>query len=55
MSSDQWHALRDAVLFVTGLVLAIHEAVFTQLDRPGLLVLAAAMMGLPAFLRSNGK
>lgn len=26
---------------------------FTSLDRPALLVLFAAMMGLPAFLRSD--
>jgi hypothetical protein len=38
------------VLFLAGLGGVIHETVFSNLDRPSLLVLFAAMMGLPAFL-----
>ena len=52
---NQWHAIRDVALFLGGLVGVLHEAVFTSTERPALLVLYAAMMGLPAFLRSNGK
>lgn len=48
-------AIRDATLFIGGLLGVVHEAFFTNFDRPGLLVLFAAMMGLPAFLRTNGK
>lgn len=54
-----WPDVRDALLFVSGLVLTIHEAFFVQGDRPDLLVLYAAMMGLPAYLMGirsrNGK
>lgn len=50
----QWPLLRDAILFVSGLVGVLHETVFTQAERPTLLILFAAMMGLPAFLRPNG-
>jgi hypothetical protein len=44
---------RDLVLFVTGLVFATHEVFVTRLDRPGVLVLAAGCLGLPAFLRAD--
>ena len=52
---NQWHAIRDAALFLGGLAGVLHEAVFTNTERPALLVLYAAMMGIPAFLRANGK
>lgn len=42
---------RDAVIFIVGLIGIIHEAFFTSGDRPTLLILFAAMIGLPAFLR----
>lgn len=47
--------IRDLTLFVIGLGGVIHETVFTVLERPSLLVLFAAMMGLPAFLRKDSK
>lgn len=50
----QWPILRDAILFVVGLGGVLHETVLTQAERPTLLILFAAMMGLPAFLRPNG-
>ncbi len=53
-SPNQWRLVRDLTLFLVGLGGVIHETYFTAFDRPGLLVLFAAMMGLPAFLR-NGK
>lgn len=46
---------RDAVLFVSGLVGIAHETFVSELERPGLLVLFGAMVGLPAFLRSDEK
>lgn len=48
--------LRDATLFVSGLVLTIHEAIFRDTVRPEWLILFASMMGLPAYLtkRRNG-
>lgn len=42
---------RDTVLFTVGLGLTVNEALFETVNRPGLLVLFAAMMGLPAILR----
>lgn len=44
---------RDLVLFVGGLAGVFHETVFSKADRPLLLGLFAAMMGLPAFLRTD--
>lgn len=52
---DQWHAIRDVALFTGGLIGVLHETYFSQLDRPALLVLFAAMMGLPAYLRNGDK
>jgi hypothetical protein len=48
-----WTHLRDAVLFCAGLAGVVHETLFSHVDRPALLVLYAAMMGLPAFLRAD--
>jgi hypothetical protein len=54
-----WPRIRDITLFVGGLAGVIHETVFQQgVERPTLLLLFAAMMGLPAVLRAderNGK
>ena len=50
----QWPILRDVVLFCGGLAGVVHETVLTQSERPTLLILFAAMMGLPAFLRGPG-
>jgi hypothetical protein len=46
---------RDQILFATGLVGVVHEMFFTSLERPTLLIVFAAMMGLPFLLRANGK
>ena len=45
---------QGSVLFVAGLAGVIHETVIGQADRPTLLLLFAAMMGLPAFLGGSG-
>lgn len=44
---------RDAVLFAAGLAGVFYETVFDKTDRPTLLLLFGAMMGLPAFLRTD--
>lgn len=44
------HALRSAVLFVVGIGGIIYEIVVEHGDKPTLLVLLGAMVGLPAFL-----
>lgn len=44
---------RDSLLFLGGLLGVMHETLFTEADRPQLLLLFAAMMGLPAFLRAD--
>lgn len=46
---------RDGVLFVAGLLLTVNEGVFKKAERPSLLILYAAMMGLPAFLQADTK
>jgi hypothetical protein len=53
MSPNQWRIVRDFTLFTVGLLGVVHETYWTNFDRPGLLVLFAAMMGLPAFLRNG--
>jgi hypothetical protein len=44
---------RDGVLFLAGLLGVLHETAFVDQERPTLLLLFAAMMGLPAFLRAD--
>lgn len=46
---------RDGVLFVSGLLIIWHEVLRGgPVERPGLLVLAAGMVGLPAVIRGSG-
>lgn len=44
------HSTRNTLLFLGGLAGVFHETVLTASERPTLLILFAAMMGLPAFL-----
>lgn len=44
---------RDLVLFAAGLLFAAHEVFVSGLDRPGVLVLAGGMIGLPPMLRRD--
>lgn len=44
---------RDSVLFTLGLVGIAYETLAHQAERPTLLLLFAAMVGLPAFLRGD--
>jgi len=50
-----WPTLRDMILFFGGLAGVANEALFQNAERPTLLLLYAAMMGLPAFLRADDK
>lgn len=55
-----WPRLRDILLFAGGLAGVLHETALRDgAERPTLLLLFAAMMGLPAFLAGdrdrNGK
>lgn len=49
----EWKNVRDIVLFSAGLAGVFHETVIVTTERPTLLLLFAAMMGLPAFLRTD--
>ncbi|WP_157965259.1 hypothetical protein [Euzebya rosea] len=46
-----WQTARDVMLFLAGLALLVHETVLATGPRTELLVIAAAMLGLPAVLR----
>lgn len=49
----RWPQIRDVLLFVGGMAGVLHETVIATAERPTLLILFAAMMGLPAFLPSR--
>jgi hypothetical protein len=55
MARPTFVQVRSAVLFVGGLVGAAYVTVVDQTERPTLLILFAAMMGLPLFLRTDEK
>jgi hypothetical protein len=44
---------RDLVLFIVGLLGVLHETVLTTTERPTLLILFGACMGLPLFLQKG--
>jgi hypothetical protein len=44
---------RDTILFTVGLLGIAYETLIDKADRPTLLILFAAMVGLPAFLRTD--
>lgn len=46
---------RDTILFFGGLIGVVHETLFSEAERPSLLVLFGVMMGLPVFLRTDEK
>lgn len=51
---NRWPFLRDFALFIGGLAGVAHETLGADAERPTLLILFAAMMGLPAFLQKPG-
>lgn len=48
-----WPYIRDIALFVGGLAGVAHETLIAAKERPTLLILFAAMLGLPAFLKTK--
>lgn len=48
-----WKTARDAILFFSGLAGVAHQTLVAPTPHESLLVLFAAMMGLPAFLRAD--
>lgn len=50
-----WKNVRDIMLFFCGLAGVFYETVLSTVERPTLLLMFAAMMGLPAFLRTDEK
>ena len=48
-----WPTVRDMLLFFGGMAGVANEALIKEAERPTLLLLYAAMMGLPAFLRQD--
>lgn len=52
---DHARDIRDGILFVAGLAGVYHETATQAAERPTLLLLFAAMMGLPAFFRADEK
>lgn len=55
MTQPSFPAVRSVVLFVGGLAGIAHQTLIATQEKPTLLVLFAAMIGLPAFLRSDEK
>lgn len=55
MARPTFVQVRTAILFTGGLVGAAYVTVVDQTERPTLLILFAAMMGLPLFLRTDEK
>lgn len=53
MARPTFVQFRSMLLFVGGLGGVAYVTVIDQTDRPTLLILFAAMMGLPLFLRSD--
>ena len=53
MNFERWPTLRSITLFFGGFAGAFHETVVAHAERPTLLLLFAAMMGLPAFLEKK--
>lgn len=49
----RWPLIRDLALFAGGMLGVLHETLWAASERPTLLILFAAMMGLPAFLRQE--
>lgn len=47
--------VRDTVLFTVGLAGVAHETLVAHAERPTLLLLFAAMIGLPAFISKDDK
>lgn len=51
----QWPQIRNLTLFLSGLAGVAHETIITASERPSLLIVFTAMMGLPAVIRRDEK
>lgn len=51
--SLSWTQIRNTLVFFGGLAGVAHEVVLTNGERPSLLILFAAMMGLPAVISKD--
>lgn len=50
-----WTLVRDVGIWVAGLLALAHEVLITEGERPYLLILIAGLLGLPVFLRADGR
>lgn len=55
VSTRTLRTLRSAILFAVGIAGIVYEIVVDHGERPTLLILLAAMVGLPAFLSADEK
>lgn len=53
LNPHEFKIIRDTILFVFGLAGIAYETVVVHVDRPTLLVLFGACIGLPAFLHKD--
>ena len=51
----RWNGIRNVLLFFGGLLGVLHETLTNHGERPTLLLLFAAMMGIAVGLHRNGK
>jgi len=50
---NRWHLIRDILFVGAGLIIAYHEEFVRAHSDPQLLILAGALLGLPAFFRAD--
>lgn len=50
-----WPQIRDVLMFATGVAGVIHETLVAKGERPNLLILFGALMGVPLFTRDGPK
>jgi hypothetical protein len=50
-----WPFARDVLLFAIGAVGVLHETLIAKGERPNLLILFGALLGLPLFTRDGPK
>lgn len=55
ISQTRLRITRDGILFMSGLIGIGYETAISKTDRPTLLLLFSAMIGLPAFLNKDEK
>jgi len=48
------HFSRDRIIFFWGLIGVLNETFFQEVERPALIILFAAMMGVTGYMKSSG-